>query len=274
VIEHAGNFSHTGKLTRVGTGEIVVRPPIGQRANFSLSGVFIGSSNLVFAGYAHSGSSLAVAEGVNSGFAWMESDAGGLIWSLGENGDITEAFFYEIVYRQFAPTGQGDRGGIRASYSGRSDMLVVGSIITGTTDAPPAHADTFQVYWNGASGSVTVRDSIIWPSWDKANQGMSSTNVFHYDNVYLSSPSHANTLWPGPGTLNFSQPYHTTGVSDFHNSTIIGGNHPSFFINIWDSELYDAGSAWNDMGGNTVLDERPAPPLVPTHEELDAIWSP
>jgi hypothetical protein len=273
VIEHPGNIG-TLRLTRVGDGRIVIRPPIGRRAEYSVTGdVDIRSSNLVLAGFSTSGA-MTVTQGTNSGFAWMEgSGVHAYIGVHGNGGDVADGFFYELVYRQYAAPGAGDRGGVRASNNGSARMLVVGSILTGTVDEPPAHADTLQVYFDsGGSGFITIRDSVLWPSWDKALQGHVGKN-FDVDNVYIVSPSHATALWPGPGQIRFSQPFHTTGIAEFRNSTLVGRNHPDSPVSVRGSELFDAGPIV-DLGGNKVLKRRPAPPPVPSHEELDAIWSP
>ena len=139
------------------------------------------------------------------------------------------------------------------------------------------HTDTFQVYFNtGATGHQTIRDSILWPCYDKVLQGVGASSVFDVFNSYLVSPELTDDLWSGPATLNFSspQPYHTTGFATFDGSTLVGGNHPRFSLNVSNSELYRPGP-YVDLGGNTILRSLPAPPpAAPTHPELDAIWSP
>ncbi|MGB5696723.1 MAG: hypothetical protein WBM46_13780 [Polyangiales bacterium] len=273
VIEHPGNIGSI-TLTRAGSGEIVVRPPIGQRAQYGLNGdIQIRASNLVVAGFSQSGG-IKVTQGSNSGFAWIESaGTNAYLAVFGNGGDHADGFFYEVLYRQYSNPGTDDRGGVRAGNNGSAHMLVVGSVLTGTVDPPPAHSDTLQVYFDsGATGSITIRDSVIWPSWDKALQGHTGKN-FELDNVYIVSPTNATALWPGPGSIDFGQPFHTTAAADYRNSTIIGAGHPREPIRVWDSELYEFPTAI-DMGGNTVLTKRPPPPRVPTHEELDAIWSP
>jgi hypothetical protein len=262
-------------LTRSGSGEIVVRPPIGQRANYVITGkANIRSSNLLIAGFGAT-STMLVSSGSNSGFAWIENSNGsGQVAVYGNGGDVASGIFYEILYRRFSAPGLGDRGGIRAGGGGYANMLVVGSVLTGDPSEPPAHADTLQSYYDsGAGGLITVRDSVVWPSWDKAYQGEGNTLAFVNDNVWIASPSNATKLWPGPGSINFGQPFHTTATAEYRNSTIIGPGHPDTSIRVWDSELFEFPSAI-DMGGNAVLTQRAAPPPVPTHEQLDAIWSP
>jgi hypothetical protein len=109
--------------------------------------------------------------------------------------------------------------------------------------------------------------------YDKAFQGEGSDAAMRFNNVFVMSPSYANQLWSGPGRISLGGYFHTTAVAEFRNSTLVGGNHPDLTVSVRDSELFDAGPIV-DMGGNTILSQRPAPPPAPTHEELDAIWSP
>jgi len=271
VIEHPGDISD-GLLTRTGRGAIVVRPPIGRRSDFAITGsAELRGSNLLIAGYSLS-HNMRVSDGTNTGFAWIESNEGvGRIDCHALQGGNTSCIFYELVYRDFGVTG--DRGQLAADKGGTANMLLVGSIVTGDPSPPPAHADTLQVYHAGeGTGHVTIRDSIIWPGWDKAFQGQSENFTFDLYNIWTTSPSLANSLWPG-GSLGYSQPFHTTAVADFHDSTIHGPAHPEHVVRVWDSEIYDW-PTYIDMGGNTTLNSPVAPPEVPSHEQLDAIWSP
>ncbi|MGB5697630.1 MAG: hypothetical protein WBM46_18395, partial [Polyangiales bacterium] len=275
VIEHPGNVS--GTLTRIGSaGEILVRPPIGQRAQYTFSGgVDIRADNLLVAGFDND-SNMVVSKGTNSGFAWMEIDGpGGGIAVYGNNGDTANGFFYEVVYRQYAASGMGDRGGVRATSNGHATMLVVGSILTGTTDPPPTyHADTLQIYYEGgSSGEITIRDSVLWPAYDKALQAGAATDFF-LDNVFIMSPGEANNLWTGPGApLGLGGYYSTTASVDMNGCTIVGALYPDFDHRVSNSALWKPGN-YIDMGGNTTLSARPSPTRYPTHAELDAIWSP
>ena len=67
VIEHAANFSSFLKLERTsGTGEIVIRPPIGRRGDYAITGgVDISGSNIVVAGFMHNGGHMFVVKGTN-----------------------------------------------------------------------------------------------------------------------------------------------------------------------------------------------------------------
>jgi len=271
VVEHPGNIPEA-TLTRAGSGEIVVRPPIGRRSDFAITGaVHIRGADLLVAGYSLN-SNMRVVDGTNSGFAWMESNNGsGRIDCHALQGGTTSCIFYELVYRDFRATG--DRGQLAADNGGSANMLIVGSIITGDPSGLPAHADNVQVYHaGGGTGYVTIRDSVIWPGWDKAFQGQSENFTFDLYNIWITSPSLANSLWPG-GSLGYSQPYHTTAVADFHNSTINGPAHSGHVVRVWDSEIYNW-STYTNMGGNKTVGSTIAPPAVPSHTQLDAIWSP
>lgn len=271
VIEHPGNIPEA-KLTRAGGGAIVVRPPVGRRSDFAITGsVEIRASDLLIAGFSLS-HNMRVGDGTNSGFAWIESNGGiGRIDCSALQGGTTSCLFYELVYRDFGVTG--DRGQLAADKGGSANMLIVGAIVTGDPSPPPAHADNLQVYHaGGGTGHVTIRDSVIWPGWDKAFQGQSETFTFDLYNIWITSPRMANGLWPG-APLGYSQPFHTTAVAAFHDSTIHGPAHPGHVVRVWNSEIYDW-PTYTDMGGNTTLSSTVAPPEVPTHEQLDAIWSP
>ena len=273
VIEHPGDISAL-TITRMGTGQILVRPPIGRRADYSItSKIDIRGDNVLIAGFDNDGYML-VSSGSNSGFAWIEVDGPGGGLAVHGNVDVASGFFYEIVYRQYAAPGTGDRGGVRASGNGRATMLIVGSILTGTIDPPPTyHADTLQIYYDaGSSGAISIRDSVVWPAYDKALQAGSKKELF-LDNVFLVAPSEANIIWPGPGSLNLGGYYHTTGSANMVKCTVLGRNHPDFDVTVSNSKLWDPGK-YSDAGGNTILRARPSPPAPPTSAQLDAIWSP
>ena len=146
VIEHAGDIvgskGSTGLvLTRgSGTGHIVVRPPIGQRAEYGLTDtVTIRANNTVIAGYDQNNNGDAAIHGcTNCGYAWMEIDGpGGRLYARGHDYP-TDGFFYEIVNRQYFSGGANgsDRGGARsAKYD--VDVLVRVPSSPGTTPRHP-----------------------------------------------------------------------------------------------------------------------------------------
>jgi len=218
-----------------------------------------------------------ISEGTNSGYAWLENDDGIAYFAVQGHGVYTDGFFYEIVIRAYRPLdSKDDRGGIRASSGGTANALFVGSWIAGTQGPPPQHSDNFQVYYNGgANGYATFRDSVVWPSADKIFQSEESQGTkFTLDNCYLPEPSEANALWPGPGTISLGGYHWIAAGADVTNSTVLGSaNNSIFVVTISDSELWNA-TGYTDGGGNTILGVKPIPPLAPTHEQLDAIWSP
>ncbi len=286
VIEHPGNIPAVN-LDRPTGPEIVVRPPIGQRANYTTS-ANPRSSNLLLAGWM--ASRMLISRDINnsggfrtirnSGWAWCEAEKNAVMLVSGTYADI-EGLYYEVVYREYADPGLGDRGGTRgngnSSSAGRGIQYIVGSIITGTVDQPPAHADTLQTYYDSYSfGNIYARDSVLWPSWDKMYQGHGSA-LPEFDNVYVVSPTLSRQAWNGPSDISFfSQPYHTTGNAKYTNSTIVGNSHPGATLQVSNSEFYNTtrDGRINDQGGNTNLTELPVPSSAPSHEQLDIIWSP
>ena len=157
-----------------------------------------------------------------------------------------------------------DRFYARYGGGGHTESLLVGCVLTGGKAAPPSHSDTIQIASDGTGGSgfVTVRDSVLWPSWDKVLQGEGSTYQFDLDNTWVVSPTKATSLWNGmgPGTINFTQPYHTTGRSTYSNSTLVGDCFPDR-VNVTASDLYQSGQCISD-GGNTNLSSAEYPPPV------------
>jgi hypothetical protein len=94
------------------------------------------------------------------------------------------------------------------------------------------------------------------------------------DNVFMMDPSNSEALWEGPpipGPLGGY--YHTAADAVITRSTILGAANDRRTA-IEDSELYASDSNHTDLGGNTTLATRPAPPTTPTHGQLDAIWAP
>ena len=191
VIEHAANFSSFLKLERTsGSGEIVIRPPIGKRGDYAITGgVDISGSNMVVAGFMHNGGHMFVVKGTNSGFAWSDStNSAGVLGVEGYKGVRAEGFFYEVIERNMF--NGSDRFYARYGGGGHTESLLVGCVLTGGKAAPPSHSDTIQIASDGTGGSgfVTVRDSVLWPSWDKVLQGEGSTYQLNLDNTWVASP--------------------------------------------------------------------------------------
>jgi hypothetical protein len=204
----------------------------------------------------------------------MEIDGpGGRLYARGHDYP-TDGFFYEIVHRQYFSGGANgnDRGGARSAQHD-VDVLVVGSIITGDESPSPAHADTWQIYYTSGDVNTTFRDSILWASWDKVLQGQGG-NDFTIDNCTLIEPSEANAIWPGGGiNLEGFHAIQGLGRSTIDSSTILGSTPDP--VTISNSLLWQQTSSEpTDGGGNKTLTSRPSPPSVPSHSQLDAIWSP
>jgi len=225
----------------------------------------------VLAGYSGD-SSLIWRTSSNAGVAWIEAEQGGTIYLDGNSGKSANGFIYELMHRQFGSAGLNDRIIGRTTGGGVTNLTVVGSVITGDPGPPGEHADTVQFYHQGGSGRAVFYDTVIWPSWDKVFQGQNDLGLYDCFNCWTASPSEANRLWPG-GSLGFSQGVHTTAVVEYRNSTINGEGHPGHVIKVWDSEVFGF-TNYTEMGGNTTRGAPIDPPPVPTHEQLDAIWSP
>ena len=270
-----------------GTGHVVIRPAIGNRAGLDLTGVKIRGDNILIAGFRQTGGNMYVAGGgSNSGYAWIDNPGGGgNIGCEGYSGTNSLCLFYEIVIREYA-VGAEDRFYGRYGGGGSSDTIIVGSWLTGGTLLPPRHSDTLQCASDGSSGScsIEVYDTVLWPSGDKCVQGESGIPQFTFDNVWMASPNLARQMWTG-----------TTDISGFYQSSALtGGINTGESIS--NSSLYgecvnypcplqntiyynqpgglDNPSDWIDNGGNTGTATLTPPADPPTPAELDSIWSP
>ncbi|MCA9343060.1 hypothetical protein KC950_03565, partial [Candidatus Saccharibacteria bacterium] len=285
------------KLDRPNGPEIVIRPPIGKRSEYTSAGYPI-ASNVLLAGWETTVMNLIGERGdtvTNSGWAWCEATENAGLNVFGNNGSHVDGIYYEIVYRDFAGGYRfGDRAGIRSDggsrdkLDSRATLTIVGSIITGslTPKTDPndpdwdIHADTLQVWYaNGGKGKITVNDSVVWGSYDKMYNGIGLTLTMN--NVYTIAPSYIPGIYNGPddvSILNSNDIYGvvTSGASIVRNSTYIGANNPNAQLQIGNSETYDLFSYNNykDLGGNTKLNSIPPPPPTPSHTQLDSIWSP
>jgi len=307
VIEHAGAINGNISSRAAGTGRIVIRPPIGERAEHAIDAE-IKVDNLLIAGYGGGVANIGARECVNCGFAWIESRAanghGSFSASCGVGAsERLESIWYEIVFANYADWGQEyDRGGMYGVPNKVSDcrMLIRGWYLAGVTcpdNKPPGincHSDSIQeVLWPGSTCVFEIHDSIFWPSEDKVMQTSSWDSPCNspadvYNSTFISPP-YAESLWTGdPISYDGStpgwyppgpQPFHTTANVHFRDSTLIGGCYPQpggFDIRVDDSELYDANDCpqHSASSGNTTLSSLPSVPGAPTHVQLDAIWSP
>ena len=280
VIEHAGAVSGTFSSRASGSGGIVVRPPIGQRGNYTLGGATIRVDGLLFAGYAGgTGQLLVQGNGLNgkgSGFAWMDmgsTNGGRLVVYCNASNENSYGFFYEILVRHYGS--QEDRGGVRGSGGGDCKYEMVGSHIAGDNGPLTGHPDTLQDY-NPSPGTstTTIRDSILWSSTDKVIQGeWPGGNPFIIDNSMLIGPSDSRSLWTEESLNLNSANVCVNAIATITNSTTLGKfNGP--YVGIGDSVIYGTSSGFINLGGNTTTGTRPTPPPYPTDAQLDAIWSP
>jgi hypothetical protein len=240
-----------------------------------MGSVEIQVDNVLFAGFAGGDGMLLVEDGENSGFAWIEVNGpGGPFGVYCYRGSTSGGLFYEILYREYASMGSEDRGIVRGDGGGTCNVDVTGSVLTGTPSPPPAHSDTLQNYNPGGSTNISVSDSVVWASWDKCFQNETGDNPMILTNVFVMTPGYSEQLWQGPtipGPLDGY--YHTTADAVITGSTILGAANDRRTA-IGDSELYGADSNHTNLGGNTTLASPPPPPAIPTHAQLDAIWSP
>jgi len=278
VIQHAGAVSGTFS-SRAGRGAIVVRPPIGQRADYTIDNTTIEVDGLVFAGYAGGSGDMHVQNngfgGTGSGYAWIDNDSNGgdLRVLCNNNSNDSYGFFYEVVTRRYAVTQ--DRSAINGYQGGDCRMDMVGVMLAGDPDPPPSHSDTLQFY-NPPPGSefVRIRDSVLWSSYDKVIQGADENdNDILIDNVFIAGPSHTNQFWPGPPIGSSLGGYNTVAMpGTIINSTFLGSCNPGY-THVQNSELYQSSGCING-GGNTTLSKAPPIPTYPTPAQLDVIWSP
>jgi hypothetical protein len=280
VIEHAGSPSGTFSSRASGSGGIVVRPPIGQRGDYTLGATTIEVDGLLFAGYAGgTGQLLVQGNGLNgkgSGFAWMDmgSTSGGrLVVYCNASNENSYGLFYEIVIRHFGS--QSDRGGVRGYNGGDCKYEMVGSHIGGDDGPITGHPDTIQDY-NPSPGTtkITIRDSVLWSSTDKVIQGeWPGGNPFTIDNSMLIGPNDSESLW-NVESLSFNDAnVCVNAIATITNSTTLGKfNGP--YVSIGGSQIWGTSSGYVDLGGNTRPSTRPQPPAFPSATQLDAIWSP
>lgn len=271
VIEHAGDVVDFYIERPSGTAPIVIRPPIGQRAAYRIESCRLRGSGICVAGFVLAGS-FRIENAVNSGAAWCEGDAG--LWYAcyaSVAGAQARGFMYEVVVGEFRDSG--DRCRVTAIGAGSvSELVIVGSWLTGSAAAPPTHADTIQVLnQSGGDTHVYAYDSVIWPSWDKALQGSGTANpAFTLGNCWIVEPGMAEAIWPEPIALDG---YHAITAMSVLDGCVVGGScHPGEEVTISNSTLYQVEN-YVDGGGNVVVDELPAPPALLDHAALNSIWS-
>ena len=261
--------------SRVGgsNDEIVIRPPIGQRSDYTVATGYNGSSanglnlpGVLIAGY-QAATSLFVVEGaVNSGFAWTEIELTGAgdIDCFANSGPA-KCLFYEIVSRVYDCDTCGDRGGVRTSGGASATMYVTGSYLAGSKGLPPQdHADSFQ-YSGDDRGSITIEDSYIWPSWDKALQAGAAEQFLHQQLLDGDARPCQPVL-----ALRVAQSRRVLHDHWSHANRRFdtgGATHPQFDTRISNTEWFNPANSLNrrSPGGNTPpISRAPAGPTAST----------
>jgi hypothetical protein len=283
-IEFTGtSISGTTFSSRGGSGPIVVRPPIGQRAEKTLGNVVIRVDGLLFAGFQATGEiKVQITNnnilGLGSGGAWLDSGAGTNLRPFVEcYGDGSKGIFYEIVARHYGSSE--DRGGTRGNGGGTCSFTLVGSYLAGDNGPLAGHPDTLQDYQNGSTcPEFIIRDSILWSSTDKVLQTEyePGSTVMEVDNCILIGPAESDSRWFFPGELPTFNPANVTvnAIATITNSTLIGGQFNGSYVSVGDSELWNIGGSYTNLGGNDTSPPTPATPPLPTDAYLDTIWSP
>ena len=300
VIEYAGNISGTF-TSRAGTGcpslatcgPILVRPPINERADFTINATISGDGmdNILMAGYAQNGGQLQVISGAdNSGFAWIEG-TGGFMQVLCYGTDNTSALFFEIVGRNMQSVDDRFHPSWGGGTSGQCTTILAGSYLSGDIDPDPDHSDTVQQL--NSTPRIVIVDSILRPSWDKvfqSEQGISQASLggsglpIWMQNVWSVAPGYGSTFWgdipgnfAGRGTLASADIF-CDGCTVAGSITSGSPSEPlhSVACRVQNSETY-ALSNCNNLTNNTTVGSIGAltpPPPFPTHTQLDTIWSP
>ena len=124
--------------------------------------------------------------------------------------------------------------------------------------------------------NLIVDDSYVYASWDRAFQG----DGWVINNSYVASPSESEVVWNGldapiefrsvPGVCTQGA-YGMESVITFNGGVLLGSVTSN--VTVSNSDIWNT-SGYTDGGGNTILQSRLFPPAIPTHTELDAIWSP
>ena len=284
VVEHRGDIAGMSDdgLRRQGDTPIVVRPPLGQRADFALEGnVYLRGSGLLLAGWYHQSGSVYVFDAANSGLAWVESDGGGefRVTARRNTSEVVAGLWYEGVYRAYQLDVGFDRSTVNALTGGsRAHLDAVGLWLAGHARpvGSSAHVDTMQiVLQDGGEAGMSIRNSVVWPSSNVAFQG-SGTTGFTIRDTWFAEPQFGRALFPtgdpGEGLDGFGA---ITGKAQISGSTMLGNTHPNSTVNVSESSLLMPGDTYSDDGGNTEHAELwsvPVPPDAPTHEELDKVW--
>lgn len=278
VIEHPGDITAAIGSYNADPGAVVVRPPLGQRNNYAITGsAQIRRGNLCLAGFEHRAYLMIQNLGARpSGIAWCES-TGYATTDVNVTGNGWEAngFAVEWVCHDFMSGGVGggnDRSRVSApsGSTGKATLTGAGCYLTGSQYIPDGHLDTAQCFGSvNVDTPITFTDSVLWPGDDKVIQGNGTIPVFRLERCVILSPGQAKSLWPTP--LDLRGHYATTAVGEIVDSVVCGNINAQYAVTVSGSALY-ASAGHVDGGGNTVLMSAPTIPPPPTHEQLDAIW--
>jgi hypothetical protein len=276
----SGTFSSRG-----GTGPIVIRPAIGNRMGATLGATTIQVNGVVFAGFAVNSGQLLIegngSGGLGSGFAWIDTTGNGasrqVVYCNGT--DQSNGFFYETITRGYVTAS--DRGGIRGQSGGSCRFQMVGSIMAGDSGPIGDHPDTLQVYNEGPSPFLLIKDSIIFSSTDKVIQGeWPSDDTWTIQNSYILGPSGTTARWPNGGLPSFPNSVSITAEANVTDSDIINQFNCGGGCTMANSILWNASGGYTDLGGNLECPGDVGCPAsypafsFPTDAQLDSIWSP
>jgi hypothetical protein len=287
VIEHQGHLD-SSRLTGGSTqwsDNVLVRPPLGQRAEYEVRGrFFLQADRVTMAGFANAGN-MRIQSCNRCGWAWIENiGAGPSAIVTAQDEDAVEPFIYEWVSTEVGI------GGDRMQFKSSGARLVrpqfIGLYLTGKTREVGAgdHNDTMQTFQlnGGSTEDALISHSVLFSSGDKALQG-DGTSIL-YDHVLVYEPNPSGMWAPWPSGTDGAYGYHaiTGGLSnsEIRGGSIIVGSFGSTLDTMRNSTIY---SSSDDPLGNvenaidvTVEMGNPEPPKLPsemTHEHLDSLWA-
>lgn len=295
VIQHAGDIANV-TLTGGSTSwaqNVLIRPPIGQRANFTLgSTANLQASHVTIAGY-RLGGNVRVRNADRAGIAWLEVRPGSSLFVDATSRDSAGLFVYEMAYigtESYVSTG--DFFQFRPVGNDLISPVFLGLYLAGPTstgrDSLPAsskpHNDTIQTFASGGGKvrGALLRDSVIFGAGDKAFQGDISNENFVIENCTLYEPSQGQAWLPFPSGSDGAYGFHVlTGgmsVGGHIKDCDVVGSIGSAVATITDSVGWqgDLDAAATTSSGNTTASGNLAPPVLPsqmTHAYLDTVWS-
>lgn len=283
VIQHDGGL--TGTLTGGNSSwnkNVLIRPSIGKRADFTANDFFHEADKVTIAGYYLDNAR--VRNVVRSGFAWCEGDHDSFIAADAGFADATDIFLWEVVYTSdFSEVDDGDYMNSRAVGGTLTRPTFYGLYAAGPIRAigSSAHNDTFQSYASqgGEIRNLLHHSGIYFAAGDKALQGSNGMIDSMMVNSTVYEPSTSDTWLPyadghdGLGHHTITGGFAENGT--IRDSDIVGsfGFHVGNFI---DSNFYGSTYSVDYEENVTTKTGNLEPNLLPadvTHEFLDSIWS-